>query len=306
MLKYFDTTNHQMVSVMKKQPAKEMKPVKKEPGLFDIQETSVKVKMEMDPTPIIDTTEPLSKELVTQPKCYLQFQEEFGESLLPQLPSLSSFTFKRPVLKEKEVSLADADSHRTGEEMLQEFLTHNSHPGGNKSERIPFMKMESTTSSDMEVSNNSDERSSYEGDDSHLTVKATVSDPSKGIKLFISKKRSKGLREEETKKKGGTRGKGESKRKRQDSLQSKLHEAFEITVLKPRKSISFGFSPVDWKGNPQNIYRYSKQMAIAKPFAVKSEYRKLCLSIKPFGQAVRSKSRSYWESYSTSCLEYML
>lgn len=227
---------------------------------------------------------------------YHQFIECFGDSLLAGLPVHIQNDFKKPFIQETIVSLTDADSHRTGEEMLKEFLKV-SQPQFKKTVSMDADRKSDSRqsfevlSSDMSYSGDTkSERSSRSErshsdecfmDDADLTIKATVSDPSKGIKLLISKRPRKMARERH-----------ESKRKKSENLShSKLHDAFDMQpVQRRRKEIRFGFSTKDWKSGRMYLQKgklfrkHSNQSHLQQiSRLLKSDYRKLCGKLPMFG-----------------------
>ena len=136
---------------------------------------------------------------------YAQLYEYCGDGLAGKLPVHS--VANRYVGRRKEasrVTFEDQDSHKSGEQLLREFLdmpypvamdtaqtkSENQSADGTvdmdydeKSERS-----ERSERSSRSERSHSDESLSFLGDDADLTVKATVSDPSLGIKLTITKR----------------------------------------------------------------------------------------------------------------------
>ncbi len=158
--------------------------------------------------PVLDLPEPGQ----SAEQLYELGYEYFGDSLAMRLPvvQISNFyvassTCEAPIL------LGDENSKKSGEELLQEIL--DSKPVGRGMRKSTEslsqeVKSEVHGSEDMDVdvdekssrsgrssrSSRSDRSHSEDlsflglGEDADLTVQATVSDPSMGIKLFISKK----------------------------------------------------------------------------------------------------------------------
>ena len=189
---------------------------------------------------------------------YKGLYEYFGDSLAGRLPHhfvKDYYSIKR---EEPRVSFGDTDSKKSGEELLQQFLNVKDvkrveikqEPHRNKSDADVGIEMEhdsqileqnaddidfegdeksirserSSRSSRSERSH-SDENDSYMGEDTDLTVKATVSE-SLGIKLTITKRPKLRLTDDEE---GGVidkmniATKMESKKRRQkDSDSSKV------------------------------------------------------------------------------------
>ena len=92
--------------------------------------------------------------------------------------------YYRPRKEPDRVSFADADTAKSGEELLKQFLFDGS-SRGNQSSRGRF----STENGETEMKSNRSSHSSisdeYTGDDADLSIKASVNDPSHGIKLTI-------------------------------------------------------------------------------------------------------------------------
>jgi hypothetical protein len=114
-----------------------------------------------------------------------------GDTLSSRLPieSVSNVYFPKSLPK---VSLADDDSKKSGEELLQQFLPSIRRGRGRRSfETGEFDE-------DYDDDRSSDDLSFVGEGDADLTIKATVSDPGKGIKLLIGKKSKSRLSEAES------------------------------------------------------------------------------------------------------------
>lgn len=128
---------------------------------------------------------------------YSKLYEYFGDSLaarLPNVPVLDFYETKRE--SDAAVSFADEDTCRTGEELLQRFLEQPSTSKRSRLEKDGLMEERTPDDTDPDDKSNvsvcsgrsSDGNHSYVGDDTDLTIKATVTDPSRGIKLTILKR----------------------------------------------------------------------------------------------------------------------
>lgn len=129
---------------------------------------------------------------------YSKLYEYFGDSLAARLPNVPVLDFyESKGESDAVVSFADEDTCRTGEELLQRFLEQPSSSKRSRLEKDGVMEDNRTPDdTDLEDKSNmsvcsgrsSDGNHSYVGDDTDLTIKATVSDPSRGIKLTILKR----------------------------------------------------------------------------------------------------------------------
>ena len=141
---------------------------------------------------------------------YSELYEYCGDSLAGKLPIHTVTNWESPRKKEVHVTFEDEHSHKTGEQLLQEFLDtpypvamDTAQAGEAKGENqsadgtVEDMdydldekseKSEPSERSSRSERSHSDESMSFLGDDADLTVKATVSDPSLGIKLTITKR----------------------------------------------------------------------------------------------------------------------
>ncbi len=118
---------------------------------------------------------------------YLDAYDKFGDAVSCKMPIhqiKDLYVVKR---EEKFVSLADADSHKTGEEMLQDFLTvsreeaERRRANGDDDDDDRSDRSSRSDQSDLD-----DGISPFLGD-SKITVSTTLSDPSMGIKLKFKK-----------------------------------------------------------------------------------------------------------------------
>ena len=131
---------------------------------------------------------------------YRELYDYFGDGLATRLPVREVRDLYKPRHKEIVVSLADEDSKKSGEELLQAFLnvpdrmddsetvdvksenqSYGQTPDDNEMDFDADEKSERSSRSDR---SHSDESSFMEG---NLTVRAMVGDPSRGIKITISK-----------------------------------------------------------------------------------------------------------------------
>lgn len=128
---------------------------------------------------------------------YSKLYEYFGDSLAARLPNVPVLDFyESKGESDAVVSFADDDTCRTGEELLQRFLEQPSSSKRSRLEKDGLMEDRTSDDTDLEDKSNmsvcsgrsSDGNHSYVGDDTDLTIKATVSDPSRGIKLTILKR----------------------------------------------------------------------------------------------------------------------
>ncbi|KAI0215764.1 Histone H4 [Lamellibrachia satsuma] len=139
---------------------------------------------------------------------YAELYEYCGDGLAGKLPIHSVMNRDLPRKKEVHVTFEDEHSHKTGEQLLQEFLDmpypvamDTTQVGEAKSENqsadgtvedmdydVKSERSEPSERSSRSERSHSDESLSFLGDDADLTVKATVSDPSLGIKLTITKR----------------------------------------------------------------------------------------------------------------------
>ena len=123
---------------------------------------------------------------------YADMNDRFGDSLSGRMPINWIRDFYHVKIEEKFVSLADDDSHKTGEEMLQAFLTvsreeaERRRANGNGDDDDDNRSDRSDRSSRSDRSDSDDLISPFLGD-SKITVSTTLSDPSMGIKLKIRK-----------------------------------------------------------------------------------------------------------------------
>ena len=142
--------------------------------------------------------------LRTFAELYLELYEYFGDSLAARLPvllipggsqcNLTSATRNSAPEPMVALSTGDESASKTGEQLLQQFLVPSSDErrmSVRKDEQPEDGRDADENRSDgnrSSRSSRSDENTSYAGDDADLTVKATVSDPSLGIKLTILKR----------------------------------------------------------------------------------------------------------------------
>lgn len=134
-----------------------------------------------------DSTTPVPKSFS---EIYNQLYECFGDSLAARLPITYFPDFYEPRKEPVPVSFADADTARTGDELLQQFLEHPSSTRRNTLDTPEDMDVDEKSNPSVwsARSSRSDENLSYMGEDTDLTIKATVSDPSRGIKMTILKR----------------------------------------------------------------------------------------------------------------------
>lgn len=136
-----------------------------------------------------DSTAPPPK---TFSETYSHLYECFGDSLAARLPITNVTDFYRHRKKPMLISFGDADTERTGDELLQQFLEHPAGARRNTSDQRTPEDMDVDEKSNPSVwsarSSRSDGNLSYMGEDTDLSIKATVSDPSRGIKMTILKR----------------------------------------------------------------------------------------------------------------------
>ena len=143
---------------------------------------------------------------------YQELYEYFGDSLAAKLPIRHLQNIYIQGQKEVYVSLGDDECKKSGEELLQQLLNSatpempsvqpddtemksENHSYEQTMEEMDFdeksepsERSEQSSRSSRSDRSHSDENLSFLGDDTDLTVKATVSDPSMGIKLTITKR----------------------------------------------------------------------------------------------------------------------
>lgn len=214
-----------------------------------------------------------------------------GDGLAAGLPveTLCDVYFPNPL---PEVKLGDDDCEKTGEELLQQFLP---------TMRKGRARRSFETSGDFEAGDDvdyDDDRSSdglsFVGDENaDLTIKATVSDPRRGIKLFIGKKSKSRLSEAESQDSETEVNKTPPRLSafKKKTLPS-LEDAFERTKMRS-KSIQFVFCYAGRIQRCKSTERRKSSVAESPPalpvfpvFPVSqsSRFHKLCLSLPPSGK----------------------
>ena len=118
---------------------------------------------------------------------YQEAYDKFGDAIAYKMPINNIKDFYIVKKEEKYVSLGDEDSQKTGEEMLQDFLTVSREEAeGRRANGDDDDDDRSDRSSRSDQSDLDDGISPFLGD-SKITVSTTLSDPSMGIKLKIRK-----------------------------------------------------------------------------------------------------------------------
>ena len=235
--------------------------------------------------------------LLTFTDLYLELYEQFGDSLACRLPIVRIPDYYRPRKEPDRVSFADADTAKTGEELLKQFLFDGS-SRGNQSSRGRF----STENGETEMKSNRSSHSSisdeYTGDDADLSIKASVNDPSHGIKLTIFKRpKSKSTPEvaqplaaEKQSTTDVKIAKLSNDKKSNPVKKLSPAEMFELTTLRGRDAL-FMFR---FQGRIQlcTFTERKKMQILARNMALQhasvSRYRNLCAQKKLYGKPKNS------------------
>lgn len=244
-----------------------------------------------------------------------------GDTLAARLPveGLERMYAPRPLI---EVSLADENSNKTGEELLQQFLPAMRRGRGRRSYEMGDFDISRYDGEDVDVDDDerssershSDENLSFLGEDvADLTVKTTVSDPSKGIKLTIAKKPKSRTSEAESQDSGSEHMKtpprsGEGRRR--GAMRPSHADFFEATKIRAT-NIQFVFSYAGRIQRCKSVERRKSSVIDCPPVTgvnyVESDYHRLSKSL-PIKRPAKSltkkaKTKCFRQRVAPYCLE---
>ena len=223
---------------------------------------------------------------------YAQLYEYCGDALAGRLHFVTPNRYVRRRKEAPRVTFDDEHSHKTGEQLLREFLdmpypvamdtaqvkSENQSADGTVDMDYDEKSERSERSSRSERSH-SDESLSFLGDDADLTVRATVSDPSLGIKLTITKRPKVKIPSPEL---GHGRREEGVRRSSRETVASVFDSSFRRTT---RASFSFRFHTLD-------VREMCRPQVCLLPRVSDTVFSRLSARVKPYGRRRCWKGRS--------------